>query len=142
MAKTLRTSSAHEGNFVRFEIRDGHHRISCAVLDDALDALSGLTAPSSMLLRRRSFERFRSLINVAAELKLKTLPSGSLGPIVLSREDLRRVPPDSGTPSFGSSGRGLNRPASFNVDVSVSAVTGIGDTASLRPAAWCSEEGR
>ena len=63
------------------------------------------------MLRRRSFDRFRTLINVAAKLKLRTLPSGSIGLIVLTREDLRRVPPETGVPSFGSSARGPIRTA-------------------------------
>ena len=88
-----------------FEIRDGIRRISCAVSDEALEAVSGLTTPSTVMLRRRSFDRFRTLINVAAELKLRTLPLGSIGPIVLTRNDLRRVPPVTGVPSFGSSAK-------------------------------------
>jgi hypothetical protein len=63
------------------------------------------------MLRRRSFDRFRTLINVAANLKLRTLPSGSIGLIVLTREDLRRVPPETGVPSFGSTARGPTRAA-------------------------------
>jgi hypothetical protein len=92
-----------EGIFIRFEIRDGIRRISCAVSDEALEAFSGLTAPSTVMLRRRSFDRFHALINVAAKLKLGTLPSGSIGLIVLTGEDLRRVPPETGVPSFGRS---------------------------------------
>jgi len=85
---------------MRFEIRDGIRRISCAVSNEALEAVSGLPAPSTAMLRRRSFDRFRTLINVAAKLKLSTLPSGAIGLIVLTDEDLRRVPPETGVPAY------------------------------------------
>jgi len=98
--------STLDPNVIRFEVRDGIRRISCTVLDDALEVVSGLTAPSTAMLRRRSFDRFRTLINAAAKLKLGTLPAGSIGPLILNREDLRHVPPETGMPSFGSSARG------------------------------------
>lgn len=110
MSRTTKADHAIEGNVIRFEVRDGIRRISCAVLGDALDAVSGLTVPSTVALRQRSFDRFRTLINVAAQLKLKTLPAESLGPIVLTGEDLHRVPPQAGMPSFGSSARHSARP--------------------------------
>lgn len=94
-------------NFIRFEVRDGIRRISIAVSDDALEAVSSLAQPSTAILRRRSFDRFRTLINAAAELKLRALPHGDTGPIVLTREDLRVVPPQSGTPSYGQGARGM-----------------------------------
>ena len=97
-----------------FEVRDGIRRISCAVSNDALEAVSGLTAPSTVSLRRRSFDRFRTLINKAATLKLSSLPSGFTGAVVLTSRDLRCVPPEAGAPSFGSSARGLTRPASHD----------------------------
>jgi hypothetical protein len=112
MSRTSNAGSAVEGNVIRFEIRDGMRRIGCAVLGDALEAVSGLTVPSTVMLRQRSFDRFRTLINVAARPKLKTLSAGSSGPVILTREDLRRVPPEAGVPSFGSSARGPTRPAS------------------------------
>jgi hypothetical protein len=121
-----------EGNFIRFEIRDGIRRISCAVSDEALEAVSGLTAPSTSMLRRRSFDRFRTLINVAAKLKLGTLPSGSLGLIVLTREDLRRVPRETGVPSFGSSARAPNRTSSLIGGVPVSPGPTSSDAVSLK----------
>ena len=95
-----------DGDPIRFEIRDGIHRISCAVTDEALEAVSGLTSPSTAMLRRRSFDRFRALINAAAKLKLTSRP---VCPIILTSEDLRRVPPDSGEPLFGSSARNSTR---------------------------------
>lgn len=104
-----------DGNFIHFEIRDGIRRISCAVSDEALEAVSGLPVPSTVMLRRRSFDRFRTLINVAAKLKLSTLPSRSIGLIVLSGDDLRRVPPQTGEPPFGTSARGATRSAASPV---------------------------
>ncbi len=92
--------------FTRFQVRVGMRRVECAVLDEALEAASGLTAPSSVVLRRKSFDRFRTLINAAAELKSSRLPPGFTGRIVLTSEDLRRVPPQVGVPAFGSSARG------------------------------------
>lgn len=98
-------------NFICFEIRDGSRRIGCAVSDEALDAVSGLISPSTPLMRRKSFDRFRTLINAAAMLKLKSLSSGPVGSIVLTQRDLRRVPPETGAPAFGSCGRGMSRTA-------------------------------
>jgi hypothetical protein len=86
------------------------------------------------MLRRRSFDRFRTLINVAAKLKLRTLPPGAIGPIVLTHEDLRCVPPETGVPSFGSSARGPIRTVSLSGGGSVSSVPTSSDAASLRPA--------
>ncbi len=100
-----------ENNFIRFEIRDGSRRIGCAVSDEALDPVSGLISPSTPLMRRKSFDRFRTLINGAAMLKLRSLPSGPVGPIVLTKRDLRGVPPEARTPPFGSCGRGMSRTA-------------------------------
>ena len=111
MSKTPIVAPALEGNFIRFEICDGSRRIGVAVSDDALDAVSGFIPPSTPTMRRRSFDRFRTLINAAAMLKLKMLPSGSVGPIVLTRRDLQRVPPEAGTPLFGSCPRGISRTA-------------------------------
>ena len=135
MSGTSNAVSSLHGNFIRFEIRDGIRRISCAVSDEALEAVSGLPAPSTVMLRRRSFDRFRTLINVAAKLKLRTLPSGSIGLIVLTREDLRRVPPETGVPSFGSTARGPTRLRLSRwrrVCIVVSSPT-FGEAASLRP---------
>jgi hypothetical protein len=106
MSRTSDAVAARTENFIRFEVRDGIRRITCTVLDDALEAAAGLTAPSSLMLRRRSFDRFRTLINTAAQMKLRSLPAGSIGPIVLTRVDLRGVPPQSGLPAFGSAARG------------------------------------
>jgi hypothetical protein len=127
MSRTSNAGSAVEVNVIRFEIRDGMRRIGFAVLGDALEAVSGLTVPSTVMLRQRSFDRFRTLINVAARLKLKTLPAGSSGPVILTREDLRRVPPEAGVPSFGNSARGPSRPASPTGAGSVSSATTSSD---------------
>jgi len=129
MRRTSTATLAAEGNVIRFEIRDGIRRISCAVLYDALEAVSGLTVPSTVALRQRSFDRFRTLINVAAKLKLRTLSSGSIGPIILDREDLRRVPPEAGVPSFGSSTRTPTGPVSSIGATPASAIPTSGNIA-------------
>ncbi len=103
-----------DADFRRFQVRVGMRRVDCAILDEALDAASGLTPPSSAVLRRKSFDRFRTLINAAAELKLNTLPAGFIGRIVLTTEDLRGVSPEPGVPSFGTSSRAMSRPASLS----------------------------
>jgi Protein of unknown function (DUF1488) len=105
--------AARDAGFTRFEVRDGMRRVGCNVSDEALEAVSGLTGPSTPALRRRSFDRFRTLINAAAVLRLSTLPLGFVGPIVLTSADLRHVPPVTGEPLFGSSPRGLTRPATL-----------------------------
>lgn len=105
MARTSQAVSTPEGNFMRFEVRAGIRRISCAVLDEALEAMSGLTVPSTVALRRGSFDRFRTLIDAAAKLKLETLPPGFVGPLVLTSKDLQSVPPQAGVPLFGTSAR-------------------------------------
>ena len=111
MSETPNVGPTLECNVIRFEVRDGSRRIGFAVSDDALDALSGLISPSTPTMRRKSFDRFRTLINAAAMLKLKALPPGSVGPILLTQRDLRRVPPEIGTPLFGSCARGAPRTA-------------------------------
>jgi hypothetical protein len=106
MAEAPNTVPALATNLVHFEVRVGIRRISCNVSDEALEAVSGLAAPSTVTLRRKSFDQFRTLIDAAARLKLGTLPPGFVGPIVLSSGDLRRVPPEVGVPAFGRTGRG------------------------------------
>lgn len=106
MTTTSSTAAALDGSgFRRFEVRDGMRRIGCTVSDEALEAVSGLAVPSTAGSRRKSFDRFRLLIDAAAKLKLGTLPPGFTGPIVLSSRDLRDVPPEAGMPAFGSAGR-------------------------------------
>lgn len=100
------TIPAIGAGLTRFEIRDGIRRVSCNVSDEALEAVSGLAVPSTTASRRKSFDRFRTLIDAAAKLKLKTLPPGFVGLVVLSSGDLRCVPPAAGVPPFGSSPRG------------------------------------
>ncbi len=102
-------------DWIRFEVRDGVRRVSCTVSDEALEAASALTLPSTPLTRRRSFDRFRTLIDAAATLKLATLPRTATGPLLLTRDDLRRVPPQTGAPVFGSALRVLPRVAVPNV---------------------------
>ena len=106
MSKTPNAASILEQHLIRFEVRDGIRRVGCNVSDEALEAVSGLALPSTAASRRKSFDRFRTLIHAAATLKLGTLPPGFAGPIVLSSGDLRRVPPETGAPAFGSSARG------------------------------------
>jgi hypothetical protein len=52
MSRTSNAGSPVEGNVIRFEVRDGMRRIGFAVLGDALEAVSGLTVPSTALLRK------------------------------------------------------------------------------------------
>ena len=125
--------AALEGNVIRFEIRDGFRRASCAVSNEALEAVSGLIEPSTPLLRRRSFDRYRTLIHAAAMLRLKALPPGPTDTIILSCKDLRCVPPVTGTPSFGSSARGSTRPAPPGGDVAVLSAAVPADAASPGP---------
>ncbi len=106
MTRAIGMGPAVAPSFIQFEVRDGIRRVMCNVSEEALDAVSGLAAPSSIALRRRSFDRFRGLIDAAAKLKLKTLSPGWVGPLTLSSGDLRSVPPVSGVPAFGSSPRG------------------------------------
>lgn len=100
-----------ETGVTRFEVRDGSRRVSCVVLDDALGAASGLTGPLTDTVRRTSFDRFRTLIDAAAKLKLQAWRGGPGTPLVLTSDDLRRVPPRTGVPAFGSRLRALDRPA-------------------------------
>lgn len=106
MSRTPDAASALERNPIHFEVRDGIRRVGCDVSDEALEAVSGLAVPSTAASRRKSFDRFRTLIHAAAKLKLQTLPPGFAGPVVLSSGDLRRVPPEAGTPAFGAAARG------------------------------------
>jgi hypothetical protein len=93
----------------RFEIRDRTRRISCAISDEALEAASCLTVPSTAILRNRSFNRFRALIDAAAKLKLSTMPAGFAGPLAILSDDLRRVPEQEGVPQFGSTSWAMRR---------------------------------
>ncbi len=94
-----------DDDLIGFEIRDGARRIRCEVSNQALEAASGLADGSPAILRRRSFDRFRTLINAAAALRISTLPPGSVGPILLTARDLRRVPAEQGAPVFGVAAR-------------------------------------
>ena len=99
-------SPAHDptlgAGLLQFEVRCGMRRVGCHISDEALDAVSGLAFPSTIALRRRSFDRYRTLIDAAAKLKLQKLPPGFAGPVALSGGDLRAVPPTFGSPPFGS----------------------------------------
>lgn len=118
MSRAARAVSTLNESVIRFQVRNGIHRISCVVSDEALEVASGLTAPLTEALRRKSFDRFRNLINAAAMLKLSGLPTGFAGPIVLTSQDLRRVPPETGTPPFGTT-RNLTPPAPPTDDMPV-----------------------
>ncbi len=98
------TASIAEKNLVHFEVRDGMRRISCAISNDTLDAAVGLKDVGTPADRRRSFERFRSMIHVAALLRWKAQPLGSVAPVILTDRDLCDVPPKIGNPRFGSLG--------------------------------------
>ena len=108
------TTAAVNGSVIRFEIRDGIRRISCAVSNEALDGASGLTDACTPAGRRKSFERFRTLIHAAALLRLEEQPLGS-DPIILTGRDLRRVPPQVGTPTSGSFKNKPTLPIAFEV---------------------------
>jgi hypothetical protein len=110
MAIGSNTAVKVKDDAIRFEIRDGMRRVSCVVLNEALEAAAGLPQLSAPMLRRRSFDRFRTLIHAAAGARLAAVP-GFVGPIVLTSGDLRSVPPERGAPVFGSSGRPSPRPA-------------------------------
>jgi len=108
---SISDSGVADADFARFQVRVGMRRIDCAVPDEVLEAVSGLASPSTALLRRRSFDRFRTLINAAAKLKSGGLPPDFVGRLMLTADDLRRVPPEPGVPAFGSAARVTNRPA-------------------------------
>lgn len=95
----------NDDTLIGFEVRDGARRIKCEVSNQALEAASGLADGSPTALRRRSFDRFRTLINAAAALRISALPLGSAGPILLTTRDLRRVPGEHGAPVFGVAAR-------------------------------------
>jgi hypothetical protein len=90
---------------VQFEVRDGIRRVMCNVADEALEAVSGLAGPSNSVSRRRSFDRFRTLLDAAAKLKLRTMSADFTGPLLLTSGDLRRVPPEFGVPAYGTAAR-------------------------------------
>lgn len=133
MNTTSNVASTLDGNVMRFEVCEGIRRISCIVLGEALEAASGLKAPSTVALRRGSFDRFRTLIDTAAKLKSRTLPPEFTGPIVLTGDDLRSMPPQTGVPPFGSPARGRTWSASAIDDVLTSSATMSSDAASLGP---------
>ena len=66
MAIGSNTAVKVKDDAIRFEIRDGMRRVSCVVLNEALEAAAGLPQLSAPMLRRRSFDRFRTLIHAAA----------------------------------------------------------------------------
>lgn len=99
--QTETAAAAPSGGTTRFEVRDGTRRVPCTVSDEALATVAGLTAPVPAALRNRSFDRFRSQIDAAAKLKLEGCPPGFAGPLVVSSDDLRRVPREAGVPWFG-----------------------------------------
>jgi hypothetical protein len=86
----------------RFEIRDQTRRISCVVSNEALEVASNLPLPSTIMSRQRSFNRFRTLIDVAARLKLSRMPGGFTGSLTILPDDLRHVPDLEGAPQFGT----------------------------------------
>ncbi|MBB2200886.1 DUF1488 family protein [Gluconacetobacter tumulisoli] len=100
-----------DDRFIRFEVQDGSRRVGCMVSGEALEAAAGLALPSTSLSRRRSFDRFRTLINAAAKLKLAGTAQRQDGCLILESEDLRRVPPEAGVPLFGSFFRDNSRAA-------------------------------
>lgn len=109
VSTTSRADSPRVEQLIRFEIREGSRRLSFAVTDEALETASGLNSPSTSIMRQRSFDRFRVLINAAANRKLSRLPPGSIDPIILTSADLRCVAPERGEPAFGSPARERDR---------------------------------
>ncbi|MFT8247152.1 hypothetical protein [Roseomonas sp. BN140053] len=87
---------------IQFEVRHREQRVVCRVLNEALEGASRLEASATDLHRRKSFDRFRMLIDAAAKLKLTTLPGNVVQPLLICSEDLLRVPPEHGVPQFGS----------------------------------------
>lgn len=90
---------------IGFEILVGTRRISCAVSNEALEAAAGLALPSTSVARRRSFDRFRTLIHSAATLKFSDSTKKVGDCVMLQSEDLRRVPLEKGVPVFGTTAR-------------------------------------
>jgi hypothetical protein len=88
MSRNHRREAAPDTGCIHFEIMDGMRRIRCSVPNELIDAVSGLPAPLTDGLRRRSFDRFRTVMHGAAMQRLKAQPAGSLEPIVLVRRDL------------------------------------------------------
>jgi hypothetical protein len=91
----------------RFEIRHRTRRVWCAISDEALEAASNLPLPSTATSRQRSFNRFRTLIDVAARLKLSHMPDSFTGPLTILSDDLRHVPGLEGLPQFSSMSRAI-----------------------------------
>lgn len=93
----------------RFEIRDRTRRILCSISDEALEAASNLPLPSTALSRQQSFSRFRTLIDVAARMKLSRMPDNFSGLLTILSDDLRHVPDLEGAPQFGSRSWAMRR---------------------------------
>ena len=68
MATGLNTAVKLKDDAIRFEIRDGMRRVSCAVLNEALEAAAGLPQLSAPMLRRRSFDRMHIVTGRATHL--------------------------------------------------------------------------
>ena len=103
-------ASADEAGYTPFEVRSGNRRVRCLVADTTLDAASGLSELPTLTLRRRSFEKFRTLIQATAQRMLGELPVGFIGSLVISGEDMRQTTPEQGMAVFGDAGRRNPRP--------------------------------
>lgn len=90
---------------IGFEILVGTRRISCGVSNEALEAAAGLALPSTSVARRRSFDRFRTLIHSAAKLKFSDSIEKMDDYVLVQSDDLRRVPLEKGVPVFGTTTR-------------------------------------
>ena len=90
---------------IKFQVRHFTQKIVCTVSAEALEEASGLPPQSSEQLHRRSFDRFRTLIEAAAQQKLAGLPPEFCGPITLASKDLRRVPHVVGMPPYAQTPR-------------------------------------
>ncbi|GBR03182.1 DUF1488 family protein [Acetobacter oeni] len=101
MTLTPQPSDQADRGHISFEIFAGNQRVSCRVLDEALEAAAGLASPATLAARRQSFQRFRVLIHAAATLKFARSGKASDVIVMLGSEDLRHVPPEKGVPVFG-----------------------------------------
>ncbi len=82
MRSQLSQQNAEPGSddaFARFELRNGIRRVRFTVAAEALEALSGLAAPSTPAQRRQSFDRFRIPINIVAQRKVDALAAMQSG---------------------------------------------------------------
>ena len=86
-----------DGTRILFGITDGNEQISCAISQGALEEIG----------ERPCFSRAADLLECFANARGRI--EGPIGPIMMTSEDLRLVPPEGGAPLFGSSARKSTR---------------------------------